>query len=93
MLAAPLTRIPAVRSCERTSRLGGERDCIIAKRPSPEPAAEPAKRKRVALYAEITPEARRQLRILAAEQDTRIEALVAEALNLLFEKHGKPPAA
>ncbi len=58
-----------------------------------QPAAEPAKRKRVALYAEITPEARRQLRILAAEQDARIEALVAEALNLLFEKHGKPPAA
>ena len=29
----------------------------------------------------------------AAEQDTRIEALVAEALNLLFEKHGKPAVA
>ena len=65
----------------------------MARQPSPEPAAEPVKRKRVALYAEITPEARRQLRVLAAEQDTRIEALVAEALNLLFEKHGKPLAA
>jgi hypothetical protein len=65
----------------------------MARRPSPEPTAEPAKRKRVALYAEITPEARRQLRILAAEQDTRIEALVAEALNMLFERHGKPPVA
>ena len=65
----------------------------MARQPGPEPAAEPGKRKRVALYAEITPEARRQLRILAAEQDTRIEALVAEALNLLFEKHGKPPVA
>jgi hypothetical protein len=65
----------------------------MARRPGPEPATELAKRKRVALYAEITPEARRQLRILAAEQDTRIEALVAEALNLLFEKHGKPPVA
>ena len=64
----------------------------MARRPAPEPAAEPAKRKRVALYAEITPEARRQLRVLAAEQDTRIEVLVAEALNLLFEKHGKPSA-
>ncbi len=65
----------------------------MAGRPGPEPATEPAKCKRVALYAEITSEARRQLRILAAEQDTRIEALVAEALNLLFEKHGKPSAA
>ena len=60
----------------------------MAREPGPEPAAEPGKRKRVALYAEITPEARRQLRILAAEQDARIEAL-----NLLFEKHSKPPAA
>ncbi len=65
----------------------------MAREPGPEPAAEPGTRKRVALYAEITPEARRQLRILAAEQDTRIEALVAEALNLLFEKHGKPLVA
>jgi hypothetical protein len=65
----------------------------LAKRPSPEPAGEPPKRKRVALCADITPEARRQLRILAAEQNTRIEALVAEALNMLFERHGKPPVA
>ena len=65
----------------------------MVRQPGPEPAAEPAKRKRVALHAEITPEARRQLRVLAAEQDTRIEALVAEALNLLFEKYGKLPAA
>ena len=72
---------------------GTREDSTVARRPGPEPAAEPVKRKRVALYAEITPEARRQLRILAAEQDTRIEALVAEALNLLFEKHGKPPVA
>ena len=58
----------------------------MARRPGPEAAGDAPKRKRVALYAEITSEARRQLRILAAEQDTRIEAL-----NLLFEKHGKPP--
>ena len=65
----------------------------MARQPGPEAASDTPKRKRVALYAEITPEARRQLRILAAEQDTRIEALIAEALNLLFEKHGTPPAA
>ncbi len=65
----------------------------MVRQPGSEPGAKLAKRKRVALYAEITPEARRQLLILTAEQDTRIEALVAEALNLLFEKHGKPPVA
>ena len=36
----------------------------MVRRLGPEPAAEPAKRKRVALYAEITPEARRQLETL-----------------------------
>ena len=37
--------------------------------------------------------AKRQLRILAAEQDTTQQALMAEALNLLFARHGKPPIA
>jgi Antitoxin-like ribbon-helix-helix len=37
--------------------------------------------------------AKRQLRMLAAEQDTTQQALMAEALNLLFARHGKPPIA
>ena len=36
------------------------------------------------------PEVKRQLRILAAEQDTTIQNLLATALNDLFAKHGKP---
>ena len=36
----------------------------MARRPGPKPAVEPGKHKRVALYAEITPEARRQLETL-----------------------------
>lgn len=31
----------------------------------------------------------RQLRMMAAEQDRTVQALLGEALNLLFEKHGK----
>ena len=31
--------------------------------------------------------------LLAAEWDTRIETLVAEALNLSFEQYGKSPVA
>ncbi len=37
--------------------------------------------------------ARQQLRILAAEHDTTMQALLAEALNDLFVKHNKPPIA
>ena len=36
------------------------------------------------------PIVKRQLRVLAAERDTTIQALLGEALNDLFAKHGKP---
>lgn len=36
------------------------------------------------------PLVKRQLRILAAEQDTTIQALLGEALNDLFAKYGRP---
>jgi hypothetical protein len=36
---------------------------------------------------------RAQLKQLASEQETTIQKLVAEALNMLFEKHGKGPIA
>ncbi len=38
----------------------------------------------------FTPIVKRQLRVLAAERDTTIQALLGEALNDLFAKHGKP---
>ena len=38
----------------------------------------------------FAPEVKRQLRLLAAEQDTTIQNLLAEALNDLFAKNGKP---
>jgi hypothetical protein len=37
--------------------------------------------------------ARKQLRILAAELDTTMQACLLEALNDFFQKHGKPPIA
>ena len=39
------------------------------------------------------PEVKKQLRLLAAEQDTTIQNLLAEALNDLFAKNGKPEIA
>ena len=36
------------------------------------------------------PEVKKQLRMLAAERDTTIQALLAEAMNDLFAKYGKP---
>ena len=39
------------------------------------------------------PAVKRQLRILAAEEDTTIQALLEEAIDDLFAKHGKPEIA
>ena len=39
------------------------------------------------------PEVKKQLRLLAAEHDTTIQNLLAEALNDLFSKNGKPEIA
>jgi len=41
----------------------------------------------------FTPDVARQMRILAAEQDTTIQNLTAEALNHLFAAYGKPQIA
>jgi hypothetical protein len=40
-----------------------------------------------------TAPAKKQLRMLAAENDTTQQDLMTEALNMLFEKYGKPPIA
>jgi hypothetical protein len=39
------------------------------------------------------PQARRQLRILAAEEDTTQQKLISEAINLLFRKRNIDPCA
>jgi hypothetical protein len=40
-----------------------------------------------------TSPAKKQLRMLAAENDTTQQDLMTEALNMLFAKYGKPPIA
>ena len=39
------------------------------------------------------PEVRKQFHQIALDQEATTQALLTEALNLLFEKHGKPPIA
>ena len=41
----------------------------------------------------FTPEVAQALRMLAAEQDREQQELLAEALNMLFERYGKPTRA
>jgi hypothetical protein len=41
----------------------------------------------------FAPEVGKKLKGLAVENDSTVQALLTEALNDLFRKHGKPPIA
>jgi len=56
-------------------------------------AARPDRRGRASLPFWASAPAKKQLRLMAAELDTTQQELMREALNLLFDKHGKPPIA
>ena len=66
--------------------------------PEPTPKAKPkaARGKKkietgetVLIGGHFSPQVRKQLRSIAAEEDTTNQALLAEALNMLFRKKGK----
>lgn len=53
----------------------------------------PSRRGKVVISAYFDPAVRQQFAILAIKQERSQAALLADALNLLFEKHGEPPIA
>lgn len=53
----------------------------------------PSRRGKKALTGYFDPEVLRQLKVMAAAEDTTIQALLSEALNDLFKKYGKPHIA
>ena len=59
---------------------------------SPRPGASPppSRAGKASVTAYFAPEVRRQLRRLAADRDTTLQALLGEAVNDLFAKHGLP---
>ena len=65
--------------------------------PEPEPPAHrpgasppPSRAGKASVTAYFAPAVRRQLRRLAADRDTTLQALLGEAVNDLFAKHGLP---
>jgi hypothetical protein len=53
----------------------------------------PSRRGKVAVSAYFDPAVRKQLAILAVKEEKSQAALLADALNLLFERYGEPPIA
>ena len=65
----------------------------VAPSAPPMPAPRRTRRESVLLPFAVNPEARKQLRIMAAELGRKQQDLTAEALNLLFKHYGKKPIA
>ena len=53
----------------------------------------PSRRGKVAISGYFDPAVRKQLAILAVKHDKSQAALMADALNMLFEQYGEPPIA
>lgn len=61
--------------------------------PARKSARAPSREGKVSIGAYFEPEVRKQFAILAVRQDTTQTALLAEAINLVFEKYGESPIA
>ena len=59
-------------------------------RPSTGASPPPSRAGKASVTAYFAPAVRRQLRRLAADRDTTLQALLGEAVNDLFAKHGLP---
>ena len=53
----------------------------------------PARQGQKMIAGYFDPMVHRQLKMLCLEEETTIQYLLTDALNGLFEKHGKPPIA
>lgn len=68
-----------------------QQDNASASAPAPKSAYfRPSREGKANVTGYFPPAVKKQLRILAADRDTTIQDLLAEALNDLFAKHGKP---
>lgn len=65
-------------------------DEVLPSKPKATPKSQkPSRDKKVLIGGHFPPEVQKQLRMIAAEEGTTNQALLTEALNLLFRKKGK----
>jgi hypothetical protein len=87
--AAGLHRLKEVAG--KPAQMPATSDDIVVVAPASEIA--PSRRGKVAVAPYFDPAVRKQLAILAVKEEKSQAALLAEALNLLFERYGEPPIA
>ncbi len=99
-MAKKLDMLNAMRSTARSAPRAAE--IAVAERPARETSSEersadphfrPGRSGKSNVTGYFPPVVKKQLRMIAAEHDKTIQRLLAEALNDLFVKYGKPEAA
>lgn len=76
-----------------------QRAPVVVATPAPQPvsaarpAAVPSRSGRVLVGGHYAPEVQTALKIIAAEERTTVQALLAEGINTVFAKRGKPEIA
>ena len=74
----------------RAGRVSSPTSALEPSPAAPVPRQQPNRVGKVSICAFFDPAVRRQLRRLALDTDTTAQALLGEALNDLFAKHGLP---
>jgi hypothetical protein len=96
-----MAKTPALDTAARLRQIkaASEASAAPATHTSPPPAEperkanRPDREGKSLVAAHVNKHAAKQLRMLAVEHDTTVQALVVEALNLLFKNYGKPQIA
>jgi hypothetical protein len=57
------------------------------------PNVPPSRRGKITFAVHVTPKVRAQMKALAVERGTTVQALMAEGMNYVFKKYGKPQIA
>lgn len=74
-------------------KVAGDRTEQSDAKPEDNPHYRPGRAQKSNVTGYFPPEVKKQLRLLAAERETTIQRLLAEALNSLFAANGKPEIA
>lgn len=89
---------PSLDVAELKAAAGSRRLAVVTEttaEPPPTPTAspQPGRAGTKAITAHFPPDVRQQLKALGVERDETVQNLIAEALNDLFVKYGKPEIA
>ena|SRR5690349_312645 len=93
-VSKPKPDLSALRNSVRETATPATHDVAADTQETEAPASARSRRRPAAktqlVGAHLSPDVGKQLRMIAAEEDTDVKSLLIEAINLLFKTRGKP---